>query len=133
MLLNGLNLSRTPNRVTRMRGCARFSACTAAHSTNVLFISERAVPGEQHVAHECEQDVGGVEQRAGRRGDLQASRVCGKRLRALHAALNLAVERPRQVVAIRAQTVVTQSGRAAARALRPPGVADARAAPRAIR
>ena len=26
MLLNGFNLSRTPNRVTRIRGCARLSA-----------------------------------------------------------------------------------------------------------
>ena len=42
MLLNGLNLSRTPNRVIRTRGCARLSACTAAHSTNVLFM--RSVP-----------------------------------------------------------------------------------------
>ena len=44
MLLNGFSLSRTPNRVTRMRGCARLSACTAAHSTNVLFITSVPFP-----------------------------------------------------------------------------------------
>ena len=43
-LLNGLSLSRTPYRVTRTRGCARRIACTAAHSTNVLFTKSVPLP-----------------------------------------------------------------------------------------
>ena len=44
MLLNGRNLCRTPKRVTSIRGCARRSAWTAAHSTNVLLTKSVPFP-----------------------------------------------------------------------------------------
>ena len=67
---------------------------------------ERSVACEQHVAHERQQDVGRVQQRARRRNNLEAARVGRKRLWALDAALDLAVERSRQLVAVHAHGTV---------------------------
>ena len=111
-VLNGFNLSRTPKRVTRMRGCARRSACTAAHSTNVLFTSSVPFP----VSSTSRTNAAGHRRSRGARpgaANLQAARVRGERLWALDAALDFAVERARQLLAIGAQAVVAQAGQRA--------------------
>ena len=72
---------------------------------------QRAVAGQEQVAHEGLDDVGRVPQRAGPRRDAQAAGVGGERLRALDAGLDLLVEGAGQVVAIAAEAVVAQAGR----------------------
>ena len=70
---------------------------------------ERPVAREQEIAHEGLEHTVGVEQDVRTWRDLQASGIGGKRLRALDAALDLAVERSRQLVAVRAQALVAQA------------------------
>ena len=96
---------------------------------------QRAVAGQEQVAHEGLDDVGRVEQRAGPRRDAQAAGVGGERLRALDAGLDLLVEGAGQVVAIAAETVVAQAGRgrAAGTPATRVGRSHTRAAPRPIR
>ena len=72
---------------------------------------QRAVAGQEQVAHEGLDDVGRVPQRARPRRDAQAAGVGGERLRALDAGLDLLVEGAGQVVAIAAEAVVAQAGR----------------------